>query len=55
MGYKGNQANAWDGVPENVLKKHGMSYEKKILEECVRDSERGIVAKWDDDMNLIRE
>lgn len=55
MGYKGNQANAWDGVPEEVLKKHGMSYDKKILEECVRNSERGIVAKWDDDMNLIRE
>jgi len=55
MGYKGNQANIWDGVPENVLKKHGISYDKKTLEECVRNSERGIVAKWDDDMNLIRE
>jgi hypothetical protein len=55
MDYKGNQANIWDGVPENVLKKHGMSYDKKTLEECVQNSERGIVAKWDDNMNLIRE
>jgi hypothetical protein len=55
MGYMGNQANIWDGVPDKVLKKHGISYDKKTLEECVRDSERGIVAKWDNDMNLIRE
>lgn len=54
LGYKGNQANAWDGVPENVLKKHGLSYDKKTLDECVRNEERGLVAEWDKDGNLLR-
>ena len=54
LGYMGNQANAWDGVPENVLKKHGLSYDKKTLDECVRNEERGLLAEWDEDGNLIR-
>lgn len=54
MGYKGNRANQWDGVPKEVLAKRGLSYDKKTLKECVRNSERGVVAKWDKDGNLIR-
>lgn len=26
IGYMGNQPNFWDGVPDDVLKKHGVSY-----------------------------
>lgn len=55
LGYKGNQANLWDGVPDDVLKKHGMTYDQKTLDESVRNEERSIVAKWDKDGNLIRE
>ena len=28
IGYVGNQPNVWDGVPEDVLKAHGMSYDE---------------------------
>jgi hypothetical protein len=27
IGYKGNTPNNWEGVPEDVLKQHGLSYE----------------------------
>lgn len=27
LGYAGNQPNFWDGVPQDVLKKHGLSYD----------------------------
>ena len=53
LGYQGNSPNVWDGVPEEVLEKHGMSYEKEWLEKCVDQSRRDITAQWDDDMNLI--
>jgi len=55
LDYQGNKPNVWDGVPESVLQYHGMSYDKKTLDECLRYSERGTVAKWDENMNLIRE
>ncbi|MEX0720101.1 MAG: gluconate 2-dehydrogenase subunit 3 family protein [Balneolaceae bacterium] len=55
LGYMGNTPNVWDGVPEDVLKKHGFSYGKKTLEECVKPAERGMVAEWDDEGNLIRD
>ena len=53
LGYQGNTPNVWDGVPEEVLAKHGMSYEREWLEKCVDQSRRDITAEWDDDMNLI--
>lgn len=54
MGYKGNRANQWDGVPKEVLDKHGLSYDQKTLKECVQNNERGLVAEWDKDGKLIR-
>lgn len=54
MGYQGNRANQWDGVPKEVLNKHGLSYDQKTLKECVQNNERGIVAEWDKNGNLIR-
>ncbi|MDD7884398.1 gluconate 2-dehydrogenase subunit 3 family protein [Flavivirga sp. 57AJ16] len=53
LGYKGNTPNIWDGVPEEVLKKHGFEYEEAWLAKCVDQSNRGDIAKWDDEGNLI--
>jgi len=35
VGYKGNQPNLWNGVPDDVLKQYGLSYTEKELKECV--------------------
>ena len=53
LGYKGNQFNVWDGVPQDVLDQHGMAYEKEWLVKCVDQSKRNDIAHWDDDGNLI--
>ena len=53
LGYKGNTPNVWDGVPEDVLKEHGMSYDEEWLAKCVDQSKRAEIAQWDDDGNLI--
>ncbi len=53
LGYQGNTPNVWDGVPQHVLDKHGLSYEQEWLDKCVDQSRRDITAEWDDDMNLI--
>ena len=52
LGYQGNVANVWDGVPEEVLARHGLRYEPEWLAKCVDQSRRDIIATWDDDMNL---
>jgi len=53
MGYMGNQPNAWDGVPQNVLEKHGLSNPEKYLSIYLKPEDRGKVAEWDDEGNLI--
>jgi gluconate 2-dehydrogenase gamma chain len=53
LGYAGNSANFWDGVPEQVLGRHGLSYDQKTLDECIKPEERGRIAKWDEHANLI--
>lgn len=53
MGYKGNQANVWDGVPQNVLDKYGLSNPEKYLSVFLKPEDRGTVAVWDDEGNLI--
>lgn len=53
LGYVGNTPNIWDGVPEDVLKEHGMSYEKEWLKKCVDQSKRTDIAEWDEDGNLL--
>jgi gluconate 2-dehydrogenase gamma chain len=35
IGYMGNKANQWNGVPEDVLKQYGVSYTEKDLKDCV--------------------
>jgi hypothetical protein len=53
LGYQGNRPNVWDGVPEDVLKEHGMAYEEEWLAKCVNQDTRNEIAQWDDKGNLI--
>jgi hypothetical protein len=53
LGYQGNSPNIWDGVPEEILQRHGKKYDPEWLTKCVDQSQREILAEWDDDMNLI--
>lgn len=34
IGYKGNQPNQWNGVPDDVLKQYGIAYTEKEMKEC---------------------
>jgi len=34
IGYIGNTANQWNGVPDDVLKQYGLAYSEKELREC---------------------
>lgn len=35
IGYIGNTPNQWNGVPDDVLKKHNLAYTPKELKECI--------------------
>lgn len=47
MDYRGNQPNAWDGVPDEVLKQYGLEYDEKTLSECLKVEDRGKMMTWD--------
>lgn len=34
IGYKGNQPNMYNGVPDDVLKQYGMAYTEQEMKEC---------------------
>jgi hypothetical protein len=53
LGYQGNVPNVWDGVPEEILSKHGMAYDPAWLAKCVDQEKRNVVAEWDEKGNLI--
>ncbi len=53
LGYQGNRPNVWDGVPEDVLKEHGMAYDEEWLAKCVNQETRNELAQWDDEGNLL--
>ena len=53
LGYKGNQPNVWDGVPEEILKEHGFSYEKDWNYKFLDPLKRNDIAEWDEYGNLI--
>ncbi len=53
LGYVGNRPNAWDGVPQDVLDKHGMSYPKEWMAKFVDQSKRDVQAEWDELGNLL--
>lgn len=52
LGYKGNISNVWDGVPEEVLAEHGLSYDEEWLAKCANPA-RNEIARWDEEGNLI--
>ncbi|PCJ92279.1 MAG: Tat pathway signal protein [Flavobacteriaceae bacterium] len=53
LGYKGNTPNVWDGIPEEVLAQHGVSYDEEWIAKCVDQSQRNVIAKWDEEGNLL--
>ncbi|MDC6352733.1 gluconate 2-dehydrogenase subunit 3 family protein [Zeaxanthinibacter sp. PT1] len=53
LGYQGNMPNIWDGVPEEVLEQHGVSYDEEWIAKCVDQSKRGVIAEWDEHGNLL--
>ncbi|MEM7659410.1 MAG: gluconate 2-dehydrogenase subunit 3 family protein [Bacteroidota bacterium] len=56
LGYQGNVFNIWDGVPEEVLaeyKAQGIDYEPEWIAKCVDNSQRDVIAEWDDKGNLL--
>lgn len=53
LGYQGNSPNVWDGVPEDVLKSVGKSYDEEWLSKCIDQSKRNETAEWDEEGNLL--
>lgn len=53
LGYVGNRANMWDGVPQDVLDKHGLANDKDWLAKCINHEKREEIAQWDDKGNLL--
>jgi hypothetical protein len=53
IGYAGNRPNQWDGVPEEVLNKYGLSYDEKTLNACLKIEDQQKIAQWDEKGNLI--
>ncbi|NKI33313.1 gluconate 2-dehydrogenase subunit 3 family protein [Croceivirga thetidis] len=53
LGYKGNMPNVWNGVPDDVLEQHGVSYDPEWLAKCVDQSKRNTIAEWDENGNLL--
>ena len=52
LGYVGNIPNLWNGVPDDIMEKHGFSYDDWAdkFHDPANSSE---LAKWDNDGNLI--
>jgi len=53
LGYVGNQPNVWDGVPKEVLDKHGLQYEEKYAKIYLDPLTRNQIAQWDEQGNLV--
>ncbi len=47
IGYKGNTPNVWDGVPDDVLKQYGVSYDEKTLQQCVKKEDHNKMFDFD--------
>lgn len=53
MDYRGNTPNVWDGVPQNVLDQYGLANPEKYKDLYLKPEERGTIAVWDDEGNLV--
>lgn len=47
LGYIGNKPNMWDGVPQEVLDKHGLAYDEKMLKQSIKPEERNDIETWE--------
>lgn len=47
LDYRGNTPNVWDGVPDHILKKHGMEYDKDFLKVAMDPASRNEVIDWE--------
>ena len=54
IGYVGNQPNVWDGVPQKVMDQYGFKLEEKYIPIYLKPEDRGIIAEWDDEGNIIK-
>ena len=46
LGYVGNQPNAWDGIPEEVQKKHNKFYRDEYKPRFLKVEERDEIEDW---------
>ena len=53
IGYIGNMPNFWNGVPEEVLAKHGFEHDEELLAKYITEEQRYKVAQWDEEGNLV--
>lgn len=53
MDYRGNTPNVWDGVPQNVLDQYGLANPEKYKDLYLKPEDRGTIAVWDEEGNLI--
>lgn len=53
MGYQGNKPNVWDGVPQEVLQKHGLSNPPDYADHYLKPEDRAKVVEWDEEGNII--
>lgn len=53
LGYVGNTPTVWDGVPDEVLEEHGLSYDPEWIKRYVNQDQRMDVASWDENGDLI--
>ena len=44
--YKGNVPNVWDGPPQEVLDKYGLSFDEKYMDLYITAEEREEIATW---------
>ncbi|MEL6142932.1 MAG: gluconate 2-dehydrogenase subunit 3 family protein [Bacteroidota bacterium] len=51
--YQGNLPNVWDGVPDEVLAKHGVEYDPEWVPKFIDQNTRNDAAEWDEKMNLL--
>jgi hypothetical protein len=53
LNYLGNRPNNWDGVPDEILQKYGLQQDPKYANVYIKHDQKGSIAKWDEDGNLI--
>lgn len=53
LGYVGNTPNVWDGVPDEVLAKHGVSYDNQWKDRYLKVEDRSRMTNWDDRGNPV--